>query len=374
MASAADLLIISASTGTGHGRAAEALRQAALRHDRWKRAEHVDLLDLAPRWVRAAYGDGYELVASRAPWLWREVYRRTDSPGDDPARWGPIARKILFREFNRLLRTHPWTACVATHFLAGQLAAGSPGLPPFALVITDLTLHRFWAQPRVTRYFAGCLEVAQEVRSRLPAARVDTPGIPISPAFEGTLDRAEARRGLGLRVDAPVVVVMGGGLGLRIEETVQAVAAANIPGIQIIAICGRNATAAAGLRTSCRIGDRLRVFGFVHDVERYLAAGDLTVTKPGGLSVSEALALGSPLLLTSPIPGQEEGNARVLCDAGAAVQAADAAAITEAVERIFLAPDTRARMIDCARRMGRPRAAADVVNSVWQDVHMRAVA
>ena len=367
MSTAGELLIVSASTGTGHARAAEALRAAALCDGRWRSVEHVDLLDLSPRWVRAAYGDGYELLASRAPWLWREVYRRTDSPAGDLARWGPVAQRLLFREFRGLLQSRAWSSCLCTHFLPGQLAAGTPGLPPFALVITDLTLHRFWAQPRVQRYFVGCDALAEEVGARVPRAQVSVTGIPVAPRFAAAPSRSAARLVLGLRDDRPVVLVMGGGLGLGVEETVGAVAQAPVDGLQVLAICGRNREAATRLRASGLLGERLRTFDYVHDVELYLAAADLVVTKPGGLTTSEALALGRPLLLTRPVPGQEEGNTRVLCGAGAAVEALHPDAVSTAVAEILQAPARLAELSANAERLGRPRAAAAVVDAIHRE-------
>ena len=374
MASTKNLLIVSASAGTGHTRAAEALRAAAARHERWGQVEHVDLLELAPAWVRAAYGDAYELIASRAPRLWSHLYRRTDSPDGDLARWGPIAHRILFREFRRLLKSHSWSTCLATHFLPGQLAAGITGLPPFALAITDLTLHRVWVQPRVTRYFVGCDALAVGLRARVPRARVEVSGIPISPAFEGPPDRAQARRELGLEDQEPAVLVMGGGLGLGVESTVEAVAAAKVPGLQVLAVCGRNDQTASRLRLSNRLGPRLRVFGYVDLIERFIMAADLVVTKPGGLTTSEALALGRPLLLTHPIPGQEEGNAEVLSAAGAARRADTAAEVTAEVEGLFARPHELAMLTAAAASLGHPRAARTVIDSLWRDVAMRSAA
>ncbi|HEX2188750.1 MAG TPA: hypothetical protein VHG51_07605, partial [Longimicrobiaceae bacterium] len=165
------VLIVSASTGTGHLRAGEALRQAFAERDPALRVEHVDLLGLAPRWVRAAYGAGYELVAARAPWLWERIYHRTDGEDHDHARWGPLAQRLLFREFRRLLLAGPWRLCLCTHFLPCQLAAGRPGLPPFALVVTDFTLHRYWAQPAVRRYFVATEALGAELRGRVRGAR-----------------------------------------------------------------------------------------------------------------------------------------------------------------------------------------------------------
>ncbi|MBA2669082.1 MAG: hypothetical protein H0U67_01770 [Gemmatimonadetes bacterium] len=290
------VLIVSASTGTGHRRAAEAVEDAFAETVPWLPVKHVDLLSLAPRWVRTAYGDGFELLATRAPRIWGEVYRRTDAASPDLARWGPLAHRMLFREFRKLLLSREWGACVCTHFLPGQLAAGGAGIPPFSMVITDLTLHHFWAQPRVGRYFVASERLAGELRARVPHAPVEATGIPVARAFAGAPSRAAARSELGIDPDRLVALVMGGGLGIGVEETAQAAAAALVPGLQTIAICGRNAEAAARLRRRWAGDDRVRVLGYVDTVERYIAAADIVVTKPGGLTTSEVLAIGRPLL------------------------------------------------------------------------------
>lgn len=371
MGSSSGVLLVSASTGTGHLRAAEALRDSLRQGDPARVVEHVDLLELAPRWIRTAYGDGYELLATRTPWIWKQVYRRTDSEQGDQARWGPIAQRVLFREFQRLLLARRWDVCVCTHFLPGQLAAGQPGFPPFAMVITDLTLHRYWAQPRVPRYFVASDSLAEALRPRVPRATVQTTGIPVAPRFAAPPTREEARASLGLDARRPVVLVMGGGLGLGVDETAAAVMRARVPELQVLVVCGRNAAAAERLRASGAGG--LQVSGYVRDVERYVAAADLVVTKPGGLTTSEVLALGRPLLLTRPIPGQEEGNSRVLCAAGAALSAASPHAVQREVEQVFEG-DRLARLAAAARALGRPRAAEAITAAIGAEYEHTAAA
>jgi len=146
------VLIVSASAGAGHTRAAEAVREALDR--RGMAAEHVDVLDLAPRWVRRVYGGVFRILAERAPRVWHGLCAIADGPEGDAAHWGPVAHRILFRSFRRLLRARRWSHCLFTHFLPAQLASRT-NAARFAICITDYTLHRWWAQPRVTEYFTG---------------------------------------------------------------------------------------------------------------------------------------------------------------------------------------------------------------------------
>jgi processive 1,2-diacylglycerol beta-glucosyltransferase len=368
------ILIVSASAGTGHLRAAEALQRALALRGEFLHVEHVDLLALAPRWVRAMYGSGYEMVASRAPRVWNQLYRMTDGGEPDRAPWAALADRLLFREFRRLLTARPWSVCLCTHFLPCQLAAGRAGLPPFALAITDFELHRFWAQPGVRRYFTATGELADNVRRRVRGARVDATGIPVSPAFADAPSRAQARAALGLDAHRPMVLVMGGGLGLGVEEAVESAVAHTPADAQVVAVCGRNEGARARLAGLGVSPERLRVLGYTTGMERWLAAADVVATKPGGLTTSEALALGRPLVLLRPIPGAEEGNTRALVSAGAALAGQDPEELRTAFSRVFAEPGLLPALAAQARGLGRPHAAHAVAAAVVREYVMRELA
>jgi processive 1,2-diacylglycerol beta-glucosyltransferase len=357
------VLIVSASAGAGHVRAGEALREAF--EAAGTPADHVDVLALAPRWVRAAYGGGFKLLAARAPGVWRGIYTLCDGPAGDAARWGPVAHRILFRAFRRLLAAGRWRYGVCTHFLPTQLAAGSVGTPRFALVMTDFTLHRYWVQPRVRDYFVPDEAAARGVRRRLPAANVSVTGIPVGSRF-APADRARARDSFGLPQHARVVVVMGGGFGLGVDGTAEAALAAPVAGMHVLAVCGGNAEARARLDARAATDSRLLVSGHVDDVDRFMAAADVVITKPGGLSTSEALAVGRPMIVTRPIPGHEDANARLLVQAGAAIAARESADVTAALAQVFAVPGLRARMTHAAALAGRPHAANAIVRIVQQ--------
>lgn len=364
----ARILLVSARAGAGHLRAAEALHRAFAANAPGVRVEHVDVLELAPRWVRTAYADGFEWIAARAPRVWRQIYQRTDGPGPDLQRWGVMAERTLFRAFRRLLQAEPWGMVVCTHFLPPQLAAARPCLPPFATVITDFTLHRYWLQPGVRRYFVATPALAQAVEQQVPGSRVLATGIPVDPAFAATPCRAEARRALGLDPCRPTVLVMGGGLGLGVEEAASAACDAGLDQLQVLAVCGRNTTVCERLRSWDLPPERLRVWGFERGVERFLAAADAVIGKPGGLSSSETLAVGRPLILYRPIPGQEEGNIQVLVGSGSALHAPDPAALRHLLVRLFREPGLLATLTEAARTTGRPHAARDIARAVQQEV------
>ena len=362
------VLIVSAANGTGHIRAAEAVREAFAEQDPTLHVEHVELLSIAPRWVRAFYGSLFETMVARAPRLWKEIYRVTDGSEQNRARWGPVAHRTLFREFRRLLKSGPWRVCLCTHFLPAQLAAGRFGLPPLALAITDFGLHRFWVQRGVAQYFVATDTMANDLRRRrVRRTRISVTGIPIGPAFSHPLSPREARLELGLAPDRPVALVTGGGLGIGVDEgTVAALQAAH-PAVQIVAICARNEAARVRLSSLGVPPERLQVYGTVCGMERFLAAADVVAGKPGGLTVSEALAVGRPLLLTRPIPGAEEVNTRAVVQEGAGLCAATPHEMLDAFHRVFSEPGLLERLSCEARRIGRPHAAPDIAAAIQRD-------
>lgn len=370
-----NVLIASASAGTGHTRAAQALHSTLLRYQPTWNVEHVDILQLAPRLVRAAYGGGFELIASKAPRVWRSLYRIADGPDVDRARWAGATRRVLFREFDALLSATRWDEVVCTHFLPAQLAAGRRAhLPPFSIVVTDFTLHRYWVQPRVHRYYVANATLANEVRERLPHADVNAAGIPIDPRFASSLDAAAARERLALPIGSRVLLVLGGGLGIGVEAAARDCLLAAPPDVQIVVICGRNDTARHNLGQLGIPAHRLRIEGYVSDMELYYAAADLIVTKPGGLTCSEVLAMGRPAVLTRPIPGHEEGNVAYLCGRGAALSAATSAELHTAIAQIFGDAADLSLMAQRARLEGRGESTVAIMRDLEQRLLARAVA
>jgi processive 1,2-diacylglycerol beta-glucosyltransferase len=139
-----------------------------------------------------------------------------------------------------------------------------------------------------------------------------------------------------------------------------------MPGdVQFVTMAGRNETLLAELRTlSQRFPGRLFPLGFTRTVERVMAASDLAVTKPGGLTTSECLAMGLPMVVVSPIPGQEERNADYLLENGAALKAYDEAGLEFRVRSLLEHPDRLDRLRQAATALGKPGAAGSVLDAV----------
>ena len=217
---------------------------------------------------------------------------------------------------------------------AGRIAVAPESeratLPPLWVQVTDFDVHALWVHPHVDRYCVANEEVAFRLADRgVPRERITVTGIPVMPQFSAPLDRADLRgRARHSTPEKFTVLMMAGGAGvggldklaervLRLPDT-----------LQLVALAGRNAELLQRLQALAKQHPgKLFPLGFTTTVERVMTAADLVVTKPGGLSVSECLAKQRPMLLVSPIPGQEERNADYLLESGAAIKAVDGATL-----------------------------------------------
>jgi processive 1,2-diacylglycerol beta-glucosyltransferase len=359
------ILVLHASVGAGHTRAAKAVAQALAWEAPAARVEVVDALELARPMFRRAYGDGYLALVERAPALFGMLFDATDRAPSGRAvgervrrlvqRWG--ARRLV-----SLLAGGSWDCVVHTHFLApelsGALRRAGRFTSPELVVVTDFDAHRIWAGEADAYAVASSLADGSLRAHGVDAARIAVSGIPIDLSFASPVSRAESHALFGLSPDLPVVVAASGGHGIGpVEETARALLACQVPA-QFVVVCGRNEEArrrVSGLRPPTR--HRLKVLGYTDRMRDLMAGADLLVTKPGGLTVSEALACGLPMALVNPIPGQETRNADFLLEAGAAVKAGSPAALTGKIESLLADSRRLAATRKRAKALGRPDAA-----------------
>lgn len=366
------IVLLSVPAGAGHTRVAEAIRACALTDYGDATVIHLDAMAFATPRLRRVYTDWYIRLITRAPGLWSHIYRFTNSASPD----GPINRLRRWIELrdSRLLVAEIAAlkpdAIVCTHFqpaevLSQHIGAGKLTCPLWVQV-TDFDLHRMWVQPHVTGYFAANDEVAFRMRGQgIPAPAIHVAGIPTMPAFSRTHERAECARALGLDPALPTFLLMGGGAGLGgLSRVAQQLL--TIPGnFQLIALAGKNLAELAALqRLAVRFPGRLAPQGFTDGVERLMACADLVVTKPGGSTTAECLAMGLPMIVNAPIPGQEEHNANYLLEGGAALKAFDLPTLEYRIRYLMAQPAKLAEMAACARALGRPHAARHVMETV----------
>jgi processive 1,2-diacylglycerol beta-glucosyltransferase len=375
------LLILHASVGTGHQRAAEALAEAFMRkQDGEVRIE--DALDYGSELFRRAYSRSYIDMSEGSPLLWRLFFESTDASAPEwievTNRLRSLVERLGITRLERLVRTSAPEAIVCTHFLPVELLLRlkrQGRLPqPLYCIVTDFFPHAFWVTPGIDGYFVG-----SEMTRDLLAARGVTPsiirvsGIPIDPAISDPKELADMRAQHGFPIDKPLVTLFGGGLNVqRVRSIVEGILASDICGTLAV-VAGRNdalTDALDGLVNGPSI--RLQVLGFIDYVDDLVVASDLVISKAGGLIVSEVLARGTPMLLIDPIPGQEEWNADYVVSSGAGVQLRMVESVPDTVRQLLLHHDRLAALRAGAQEAGRPRAALDIAEQVLHELQVGA--
>ncbi len=363
------LLLLSVSAGAGHVRAAQAIEAAAAARGGID-VTHLDVLTLVPGWFAKAYGQWYLDLVERHPNLWAHLYQRSHRSSAEA--WEDKLRRaverVSTRELGAALQKAAPDVVVCTHFLPAELLARATlrgrVMPPLWVQVTDFDLHRLWVQRGVAGYCVANDEIAFRLREALPGVPAVVSGIPVMPAFASNPPRDVCRAELGLDAQRTTAMVMTGGAGLASAAAMVERLLA-LPGeLQVVAIAGRNAELLQRYEALAREHPgRLVALGFTRTIERVMAASDLCITKPGGLSTSECLAMGLPMLLISPIPGQEERNAQFLLEQGAAWLAMDETALAWRMQQLLAEPATLARLRERSRAIGRPHAAARVLEA-----------
>jgi processive 1,2-diacylglycerol beta-glucosyltransferase len=275
---------------------------------------------------------------------------------------GPSTRRIR----SHLQKFQP-DAVLCTHYLPLEVldylrVKGS--LQTFtASIVTDFEAHALWMSPCVDLYCVA----AEHTKARLiargaTAGQVAVTGIPIASRFRKPPTAKDARKRLGLRDDQPVLLVLGGGFGWGpIAEILQGLDTLK-ESFQTVVVCGRNEE----LRAKLAVQDRqhpTHLLGFAANMHELLAAANLVITKPGGLTTSEALAVGRPILVINPIPGQEAANSDFLLEQGAGVKINRVEDLPFRVGKL-LGSDKLKAMARISRSVGQPDAALNVCREV----------
>lgn len=369
------ILIATVTAGGGHLAAAAALEEAwrAQRPD--DTVERVDLLKFFSPLHKKFYAEGYVKFVEHAPELWGMLFSKTDSPKFVRrfSKWSrafPSASRAKFKK--HLLRFKP-DAVLCTHFLPhellGMLRKNEKSAQPFvATVVTDFEAHALWMDSCVDLYCVA----ADETKARLVArgiapGNIAVTGIPISLKFSLKPDLKAVRKTYGLRDNLSLMLVLGGGFGMGpVAEILAELDKA--PGeFQILVVAGRNEK----LRQKLAAQDHkhpTRVLGFSTNMHELMALADLIITKPGGLTTSEALALGKPLLILNPIPGQEAANSDFLLERGAAAKINRVEDLPFRLGQL-IGSKKLGEMAGAAKALGHPEAARAICGEVLRRTH-----
>ncbi|MDD4168711.1 MAG: glycosyltransferase [Desulfotomaculaceae bacterium] len=367
------ILILSVTVGTGHMRTAEALQKAADCLYPEITVEILDTFRYASPLVEKVVLGTYIEILKMSPAVYGFLYRQAEH-GQPLSGRGKL-------EFNRILNmlaaprlvkyiqaykpevivcTHPFPLGIISYMKKKGLFTGLVFAP-----ITDFTIHSFWVFPEVDYYLVGAEQLLEQCEEfGVSRDKVRFTGIPIDPAFGFPGNEKELRGKLGFKPDLPLILITGGGLGMGgLEAAVKALSASAV-NCQLMVVTGTNTLLQEKLeKLSSSLSCSIKIYGYINNIHQLMAAADLMVGKAGGLSCAEAMAVGLPIFVVDPLPGQEERNAEFLAATGAGVRVKEQDLVAQVLA--YLADSDRLlAMARSAVALGRPRAACDAMNII----------
>jgi len=370
------VLILSASAGTGHLKAAEALEKACRAHHEIAEVVHVDALSYTNKLFRDFYSKFYISLVRKAPTFLGWWYQASDEPWKtdrmrfmlDRMNTGPLIRMIKKFQPDMTICTHFLPAEIISHLInRGDIEA------KLSIVVTDLDFHAMWLSRLFHYYFVALDETKEHLEMLgLPADRITVSGIPVDPVFAAVKDRVALAAKLGLNPGKPVLLLSAGAYGVGpAAETVQVLKHLQTPA-QIVVICGKNEELRA--ETVKQVADApahldFHVQGFTDIMDEWMTVADLFIGKPGGLTTAETFCKGLPMVIFSPIPGQEERNSDHLLEEGVAIKCNEITTMAYKIDQLLQSPGRMAAMRTASQRMARPQAAQVIVETLIDEFH-----
>ena len=362
------VLILSVSTGYGHHATANALAENL--RLRGAEAEVVDVYEKINRLFQQGLSKGYLVTMKYLKTGYRLAYRHLEKRPPDTSEYSitGFINTLMGMKFSSFIDDYGPDAVICTHPFAAQLVnelkRRSRLTVPIVGIVTDYTLPPIWSDTSFVDYIVLPSEVlVPRCRKHgIDPARVKPLGIPVQRKFSVKMPKAEARVKLGLDPELPTALLVSGSMGYgNIREVAEQVRGM-FPDLQLLVVCGNNQSQYRKLAPLD--SPRFRVYGFVHNMDEMMDAADCIITKPGGLTVSEALAKVLPMILLSPIPGHEERNVEFLLNCGMALRATPTFPLDEVIHQLFSQPERLRLMEQSIRLYPQPRAAEDIAEFV----------
>jgi processive 1,2-diacylglycerol beta-glucosyltransferase len=366
--SAPRILILHASFGAGHKRAASALAEAFRVHG--VEPEVHDLLEFLPPGMARFYSWAYEFMITRSRGLWHLTYELVNYPKKLYSPGKAITQRWQFQRLKEFIRKENFSDVISTHFTPSALFAdwiSSNELHARAYsVVTDHEAHRCWKRAGLHHYFVATNFVEEELLAcGIPRDHISVTGIPVSLAFSSDHSRESSRSIFNLPRDSIVVLALCSALTSRDSLHMLRQFAQIKKPVNFLVSAGKDQERERYLKEAFKNDSRFNVFGFSNQIAQMMKAADLIVTKPGGLIISEALAIGIPQILLDPIPGQEEANARYAEKIGAAMRIREGCYL-QTLEDAIGNRERLMQMSKAAKLAGKPEAAKQIAQTILE--------
>ena len=365
------IMIFYAAYGGGHLSAARSIKENIETNYTDVEVKLVDCMEYTNKVINKVTTKAYSEMAKKAPRTWGKVYWKSQS--------GPLAQisttsnKLLSIKLNKLLKDFQPNLIISTHPFASTMCAYLKKIgkldTKIATIMTDYAPHDQWLvfNKYVDYYFVSHEGMKRQIHKKgIPNKKIYATGIPLSNKFLLKYDKAKTLQNFGLSPNRKTVLFFGGGeFGLGKTQTF------NIfksfvechQNIQIVAIAGKNEKMKKSFEHLINELDKqeyIKVLEYTDKIPELMSISDLVVTKPGGLTTTESLASGLPIVVINPIPGQEEENAAYLEENKVAIWIRKNDNVEEILNNLFSNPDKMQEMKIRARLISKKNSTKDI--------------
>lgn len=361
-----NFLVLSVTAGEGHNSTAKAIK--AELELTGNTCSVVDTFDYVSPELAKIISEGYLLVTEKAKYAYKVGYSLAEKrrPNDRSlsifkyAMSDDLAKFINAEHFDVIVFTHPFAGILldvmkTKHKISNRTVG----------ILTDFTFHPYWEDCTHNDYVItpDKLLNPQGIRKGFKKEQILPLGIPIKPSFSEKLSKEEAREKLGLNKELATFLLMGGSMGYgNIAENVKKIDMLDIDrDFQLICVCGNNADAKAEVdKIAAESRHKILVTGFVNYISTIMDASDCIITKPGGLTTSESLVKGLPMIIINPIPGQEERNTQFLTNTGCAMSATKTCPLDECIYQLLMSETRIETMTRSISEIAKPNSTRDM--------------
>ncbi|WP_288909254.1 MGDG synthase family glycosyltransferase [uncultured Megamonas sp.] len=319
-----NILVVTASMGSGHNKAANAVAEAIKRKYPVNKINVIDFMSTETAYFNSLVKDIYLKMLDHTPSVYEFFYKFTSDSTKGSTIQSVFAhamkkdmRELIKKyEADMVICTHPFP-CAAASYLkqTGEINI------PLITVMTDFCVHQFWLYKNIDIYFtANELLKKEMVNQGLLEERIFVTGIPVGYNFRVDYNRDDLLAKFKLEKDKPVALIMGGGLGLGGVKNALCQLERLKKDIQILVITGANVALWSEMNEYAQHSKhKIFVWGYSHNIQEFMSVATFLISKPGALTISEALTRELPMILHDPIPGPEVDNAKFVSDNGAAI-------------------------------------------------------
>ena len=369
------ILIFYGSYGGGHLSAAKSIRDYIEKNYSDSQVELVDCVEYVNKLFNKLTTKAYKDFSKNARWIWKHLYY--DSESGSLSRICNTVNRLMAIKLNRLIQEFQPDLIISTHPFSSQMCAilkekGKLNCK-VATILTDYAPHNQWLVKSefIDYYFVAQQGMVDDLVSRgVNKDKIHVTGIPLSSRFLQSYNKQKILEDYGLTSDKNTILFFAGGeFGFGKDKTFNRLKAIidNLPNLQVVAVAGRNEKMKERfdeLVKTTRTESNVKILSFTNQVPELMSVSDLVITKPGGLTTTESLASGLPLIIIDPLPGQEEENAEFIENSGAGIWVKDSDNIESILLDIFNSPTKLEDMKSKARLIAKKNSTQNIVETL----------